>query len=61
MIKDFTIRESLRLEIRADACNSFNHPNLTVPNVAPANTAFGTVTATNGTSRSWQFGSKLRF
>ena len=61
LIKDFRIREGMKLEIRAEAYNALNHTNLQAPNMAVANTAFGRVTATNGGARSWQLGSKVRF
>ena len=64
IIKGFALREGIRLEIRAEAYNALNHTNLAAPTAAalnPPNSAFGSVTATNGQSRSWQLASKLRF
>jgi hypothetical protein len=61
LIKTFSILERIKFEIRADAFNSFNHTNLTAPNMTPTSTAFGTVTTTNGGGRQWQLASKIRF
>ena len=54
LVKNFPIRESLKLQFRADAYNAWNHTNFNAPNTAPANTAFGRITGTAGDARNWQ-------
>jgi hypothetical protein len=44
--KRFRIREYLNLELRGEGEGILNHPNLSAPNLNPANTLFGQVTAT---------------
>ena len=61
LIKEFSLIERLKLEIRAEAYNSLNHTSFNAPNMVPTNSAFGRVTAANGNGRSWQFAAKLRF
>jgi hypothetical protein len=42
--KTFPLRESLRLELRAEAFNVTNSPSLGSPNVSFGTAAFGTIT-----------------
>ncbi len=58
--KAFRIRESLRLDFRAEAFNSFNHVNLGSANNALTSPAFGTIGSAQ-TPRVIQFGMKLAF
>jgi hypothetical protein len=44
--KQFRIRENLKLELRGDGEGILNHPNLAAPNLNPASSLFGQVTAT---------------
>ncbi|MDZ7639970.1 MAG: hypothetical protein U5J83_17260 [Bryobacterales bacterium] len=60
-VKLFRIRESLRLQFRAEYLNAMNHSNLAAPNTAPTNTLFGKITATDGFPRYIHFGLKLIF
>jgi len=60
-IKFFAITEKVKFQFRAEAYNSFNHPNLTDPNVSVTSTAFGTITAQNGGPRSFQIAGKITF
>ncbi|MGH9721096.1 MAG: TonB-dependent receptor domain-containing protein, partial [Bryobacteraceae bacterium] len=48
MFKNFRLREGLNLQYRLETYNSLNHVQFGNPNTAPANTAFGTVTAEKG-------------
>jgi len=60
-LKKFRITESMRLQFRAEFLNAFNRSGLGPPNLAPANTLFGRITATNGFPRQIHFGLKLTF
>jgi len=66
LFKSFVVRESMRVEFRAEAFNALNHPNFANPNSAySASTGgvFGRVTATlpNTTPRDVQFALKFYF
>jgi hypothetical protein len=59
LIKNFPIRESMKMQFRADAYNAWNHTNFNAPNTTPSNTAFGRITGTAGDSRNWQLSLRL--
>lgn len=67
-MKAFTVRESVKLQFRADFLDAFNHMNLMNPNVsladtrdgAPANAKFGMISTGNG-NRNIQLALKLMF
>jgi hypothetical protein len=61
LLKYTQIRENVRLQIRAEAFNAFNHPEFTPPNTAVTSSAFGTVTGETTFTRQVQFGFKLIF
>jgi hypothetical protein len=62
LFKNFAIRESVKLEVRAEAFNSLNHPNFDAPNLALGNALYGEITtAANNLPRNIQFGLKLVF
>ncbi len=44
--KNFTWREGIRLQFRAEAEGALNHPNFDSPNTTPTSTLFGTVSGT---------------
>ena len=58
--KAFQFRESLRLDFRAEAFNSFNHVNLGSANVSLTSPAFGTIGSAQP-ARVLQFGMKFAF
>jgi hypothetical protein len=66
-IKQTKIRESMRLEIRADAFDALNHPNFGQPGVTVGTSTFGLLTNTrfptgdSGSSRQLQLAMKLVF
>lgn len=66
MVVDFTtmrnirIGENVRLQLRAEAYNVFNHTNWSGANVARNNANFGKIT-NNGEPRNMQIAAKLRF
>jgi hypothetical protein len=62
IVKKFPLRgERTSVQFRADAYNAWNQTNFANPNTAPANSAFGRITATAGDARNWQLGLKLAF
>lgn len=61
MIKNTQLRESVRLQFRAEAMNLMNHPQFTAPNTTVTSTAFGTVTGEFAWARVVQFGLKILF
>jgi len=46
LIKSFQLKERLKLELRGEAVDAFNHPIFAGPNTAPTSTLFGQVTST---------------
>jgi len=61
VLKSFAAGDKARAEFRAEAYNALNHPSFNAPNVAPVNSAFGTITATSGDARNWQLALKVTF
>ena len=61
VIKDTAIRESLRLEFRAEAFNLTNTPYFAAPNTAFGNVQFGRISAMLGLPRVMQGSLKLLF
>jgi len=61
LTKTFKVTEKLKAQFRAETFNAFNQTNFGNPNTDPTSTAFGTITATAGDSRNWQFAFKLTF
>jgi len=59
-IKNFPIRENVKMQFRAECLNAWNHPNLSTPNTTPTSSAFGTITGQD-VPRSWQLSLKLAF
>jgi hypothetical protein len=60
LIKNFPIREQIRMQYRAECINAWNHPNLFAPNTTPTSSAFGTVT-NQDVPRLWQMSLTLQF
>ena len=61
--KSFVPKEGMRIEVRAEMFNFFNHPRFGQPNSAVGDPLFGTVTsdATGENPRSFQFGLRFEF
>jgi hypothetical protein len=60
--KQIPIREQMRVEIRGEFLNLFNHPyGWAPPNTTPTSSAFGVVTTMYGDPRIIQLGVKFRF
>jgi hypothetical protein len=60
-LKNFVLREELRLQFRAECFNALNHAILNNPNTSPTSTAFGRITGTAAQARTFQFALKLEF
>jgi hypothetical protein len=58
--KFFDIRENMKLRVRGDFINAFNHTNFQGPNVDISSSAFGTISSAFP-ARSIQLGLKLQF
>jgi hypothetical protein len=60
--KTFALAEGIRIEIRADAFDAFNHPNFSQPNASNGTGVVGggQITSTNG-ARDMQLGGRLTF
>ncbi len=61
LFKNTTIREGLRLQLRAEAFNVFNRPEYSSPGTTFGSSNFGVITQTNTFARQLQFGLKLLF
>jgi hypothetical protein len=59
VIKDTRVGERLKVELRSEFFNFFNHPSFGAPNVTLGSASFGVITSTRTTSRQIQFGLKL--
>ena len=60
-IKNVSLRESIKLQLRADCFNGLNHPNFNAANVAPTSTAFGTIGSQNGGGRQFTVAARIKF
>ena len=60
MIKDSHLRESIRLQLRAEFFNFFNHPNFDLPDIFLGSPTFGLIFSAQNPRRI-QFGLKLIF
>lgn len=61
VIKSFPVRESVRLQLRGEFLNAFNHPQFNDPNRSPTNSNFGRSTSQNNLPRNVQIALKLVF
>jgi hypothetical protein len=65
LFKEFTPRESMKVQLRADAFNGFNHPRFGLPNTAwdPGDPTFGIInsSAQGFRARYLQFGVRFEF
>jgi hypothetical protein len=58
--KELALRESTKLQFRAEAYNLFNHPNFNIPNRTAFTANFGSISSTQD-SRQLQFALKVAF
>ena len=61
LFRNYTIRERVTAQFRAEVFNLNNHPTFDVPNTTPTSSSFGIATATISEPRNWQFALKLKF
>jgi hypothetical protein len=61
MIKNTTIFENIKVELRAEAFNTFNRVQFSPPNTNINSTAFGAVSGQQNSPRTMQFGARLKF
>ncbi len=61
IIKSFPIHEEVRLQLRGEFLNAFNHPQFNDPNRSPTNSNFGKSTSQNNLPRNVQIALKLVF
>jgi hypothetical protein len=60
LVKDTALREGVRLQLRAEFFNLFNHPNFDLPNNFLGSPTFGAISSAQN-PRHIQFGAKLLF
>jgi hypothetical protein len=61
VVRSFTIRESLRFELRGEAFNALNHSNLGTPNRFVNTPQFGTITEASTPGRELQLSGRISF
>jgi hypothetical protein len=61
LFKTFKITERFNMQVRADAFNTFNHPNFSAPNATVGDPSIGKIFATSVDNRRMQFGVRLFF
>ncbi|MEO7651641.1 MAG: hypothetical protein ABIZ80_14340, partial [Bryobacteraceae bacterium] len=61
ILKNFAIKEGVRLQFRTEFFNAFNHPNLANPNLAVNGLNFGKILTKNQDPRVIQFALRLEF
>jgi hypothetical protein len=63
LIKNTTIKETVKLQLRFEATNAFNHPLFAAPNTTPTAATFGQIVSSNQANypRRVQLGIKLLF
>ena len=59
--KNFSVTERLKLQIRGEATNAFNHPNYGVPNLYVASPNFLNATSTEVSPRIIRLGARIIF
>jgi len=61
MIKNFSVNDRIKFQLRGEFLNAFNHPQFGDPNTDPTSSNFGKVTSQNNLPRNGQIGLKLIF
>jgi hypothetical protein len=61
VIKNFSVTEGLKFQLRGEFLNAFNHPQFENPNTDPTSSNFGKTTGQNNLPRNVQIGLKLIF
>jgi hypothetical protein len=61
VIKNFSITEKVKFQLRGEFLNAFNHPQFGDPNTDPTSSSFGKVTSQSNLPRNVQIGAKIVF
>ena len=61
IFKDFTIREQVKMQFRAESFNTFNHPQFGLPNGTIGNPTAAVISSTVGNPRQMQVALRLQF
>jgi hypothetical protein len=61
LIKNVVLTERVKLQLRGEFLNAFNHPQFNNPNLDPTSSNFGKVTSQNNLPRNTQIALKLTF
>lgn len=61
VIKNFSFTETVKLQLRGEFINAFNHPQFNNPNLNPRDTNFGRITSQANLARDIQIGLKILF
>jgi hypothetical protein len=61
LFKTFKINERINVQLRADAFNTFNHPNFNAPDATVGDPSEGQIFSTSVNNRQMQFGLRLFF
>ncbi len=61
VIKNTTITERIKAQLRAEFINATNHTQFSNPNTTPTSASFGTITGTSQLPRTMQLGLKILF
>jgi hypothetical protein len=61
LFKEFRSDRRVKVQVRAEAFNVFNHPQFSSPNTTVTSASFGTITSQANTPRQIQFGVKALF
>jgi hypothetical protein len=63
IFRTFSVTETVKFQLRAEALNATNHANFNLPDTNVNSTTFGYITSTFGPnqSRQWRFGARLSF
>ncbi len=61
-MKDFSITETAKFQLRFETFNTLNHPTFDAPNISsPTSSSFGYITKQANTSRQVQIGGRITF
>ena len=61
LLKDIPIHKSLKVQLRGEAYNAFNHANMSDPSVNPTSSSFGVVTSQDGYARTINLALRVLF
>jgi hypothetical protein len=61
LFKTFKVTERINVQFRADAFNTFNHPNFSAPDANVGDPSMGQIFSTSVDNRRMQFGLRLFF